>query len=526
MNFEEIKMFMLSLQHKDSTSAKHTLDSGSIVVENNHPSQSGETQNPPGSMITSVSNVSMPYVPIYTSMHSTPVSMSHTQLSTPLTPPHTAVYTVPTSQPTIFPTNNNTASSVPHQLVIPHPTSFGYQNQLPMYTHPSHNPPPFVSHNPTSTHHNFNPMPKIEFPKFDGNDPKGWVIKAEQYFEFISIDDFRKVKLSGLHFEGKANVWYRFYQSGRSNIPWKVFQLDVINRFEDPDTRDVQDLFNKLSQTGSVSEYEDRFEELRALVVTKNRNLTEEYFVSSFISGLQEHIKGAVKMFRPQTLTDTVFLAKQEESKTKKSYHQSGKTFSKFGSMGTTEVKKVQFPTYTSTPQKSGYKNAKNKSTLSSKEIMERRSKGLCFHCDESYHPGRECKAKLYSLTGELDESKEEEEGIEEVIQEMETMFKDTEILGEISLNAMAGNKSKGIVRLQGTIKKHPVSILVDSGSTHSFIDKSLVKKLGLIVEVIPPLIVTVADGSQVLVESACKQLSYSIRGTSSPYEAIFIGRV
>lgn len=47
-------------------------------------------------------------------------------------------------------------------------------------------------------------MPKIEFPKFDGNDPKGWVLRAEQYFDFIPIDEFRKVKLSGLHFEGKA----------------------------------------------------------------------------------------------------------------------------------------------------------------------------------------------------------------------------------------------------------------------------------------------------------------------------------
>lgn len=116
-----------------------------------------------------------------------------------------------------------------------------------------------------------------------------------------------------MHFEGKANVWYRFYQSGRVNTPWKVFQADVINRFEDPDTRDVQDQFNKLSQEGTVSEYEDKFEQLRALVVTRNRHLTEEYFVSSFISGLQEHIKGAVKMFRPQNLADTVFLAKQEE---------------------------------------------------------------------------------------------------------------------------------------------------------------------------------------------------------------------
>lgn len=100
------------------------------------------------------------------------------------------------------------------------------------------------------------------------------------------MDEFKKVKLSGLHFEGKANVWYRFYQSSRTNITSRVFQADVINRFEKPELRDVQDQFNKLSQIGSVCDYEDFFEELRAMVVLKNRHLAEDYFISSFVSGL------------------------------------------------------------------------------------------------------------------------------------------------------------------------------------------------------------------------------------------------
>lgn len=95
-------------------------------------------------------------------------------------------------------------------------------------------------------HPNFNPTPKIEFPKFDGSDPKGWIIRAEQYFEFINIEEQKKVKLAGLHFEGKASIWYRFYQSSRGNGNWKLFQTDLLSRFENPDNRDVQDQFNKL----------------------------------------------------------------------------------------------------------------------------------------------------------------------------------------------------------------------------------------------------------------------------------------
>lgn len=101
-------------------------------------------------------------------------------------------------------------------------------------------------------HPNFNHIPKIEFPKFDGSDPKGWIIRADQYFEFINIEEQKKVKLAGLHFEGKASIWYCFYQSSRGNGNWKLFQTDLLLRFENPDNRDVQDQFNKLRQTGTI----------------------------------------------------------------------------------------------------------------------------------------------------------------------------------------------------------------------------------------------------------------------------------
>lgn len=127
------------------------------------------------------------------------------------------------------------------------------------------------------------------------------------------------MKLAGLHFEGRASVLFRFYQASKGLVAWKLFTADVIAKFKNPEGKDVQELFNKLKQTSSVAEYEDRFEELRAMVLYNNRGFTEEYFVSSFLSGLKEHIKASVRLFRPQTLSDIVFLAKQEEAKGYKS---------------------------------------------------------------------------------------------------------------------------------------------------------------------------------------------------------------
>lgn len=49
------------------------------------------------------------------------------------------------------------------------------------------------------------------------------------------------------------------------------------------------------------------------------------------------------------------------------------------------------------------------------------------------------------------------------------------------------------------------VHILVDNGSTHCFVDTALVKQLGMIVEMISPLMVYVVDGSKTVIDTACK---------------------
>lgn len=64
-------------------------------------------------------------------------------------------------------------------------------------------------------------------------------MKAEQYFDFVSVEEVRKVKLAGLHFEGKAAIWFRFYLAGRVTVDWKVFTVDLVVRFENPENRDA-----------------------------------------------------------------------------------------------------------------------------------------------------------------------------------------------------------------------------------------------------------------------------------------------
>ena len=72
--------------------------------------------------------------------------------------------------------------------------------------------------------------------------------------------------------------------------------------------------FNKLCQGSTIGAYQERFESLKSLVLAKNKHLTEQYFVDSFLSGLKDEIKITVQMFGPKTLSHAFSLAKLQEA--------------------------------------------------------------------------------------------------------------------------------------------------------------------------------------------------------------------
>lgn len=44
----------------------------------------------------------------------------------------------------------------------------------------------------------------IKFPKFNGEDLRGWVYRCEQFFEYKETTEELKVKVSAVHLEGRA----------------------------------------------------------------------------------------------------------------------------------------------------------------------------------------------------------------------------------------------------------------------------------------------------------------------------------
>ncbi|GKA46856.1 putative reverse transcriptase domain-containing protein [Tanacetum coccineum] len=103
---------------------------------------------------------------------------------------------------------------------------------------------------------------------------------------------------------------------------------------------------------------------------------------------------------------------------------------------------------------------------LSQKEMEEKKAKNLCFYCDQRYVPSYKC-------TGQ-DETSQPNQILAEGPQ--------------ISLHALNGIQGNQTLRVVGMVGKIPVHILIDTGSTHNFIDVNVATKSGMSVpNCLPP---------------------------------------
>jgi hypothetical protein len=93
-------------------------------------------------------------------------------------------------------------------------------------------------------------------------------------------------------------------------------------------------------------------------------------------------------------------------------------------------------------------------------ELEDRRSKGLCFNCDEKYVRGHRCKRLFYIESADEDD---EDEG--------DNL--------QISLLAITGVRTSDTMQLLVRVGEHELVALLDSGSTHNFINEELAAQLG-----------------------------------------------
>ena len=82
-----------------------------------------------------------------------------------------------------------------------------------------------------------------------------------------------------------------------------------------------------------------------------------------------------------------------------------------------------------------------------------------------------------------------------------------------ISLYALIRKNGYHTMRVEGKIRNQLVSILVDIGSTHNFVDQKVVKNIEVKLQSVTGLTVTVANGEKLKADEWCTSLTWKVQG-------------
>lgn len=220
---------------------------------------------------------------------------------------------------------------------------------------------------------------RVDFPQFNGEDPTGWIYKAEKFSKYQKTADEEKIALASFHLQDDALQWYKWFEKTQKNVSWEEFTHALCVRFGPSDYEDFDEALAKLCQTGTVREYQAQFERIASQV----QKWLEKALIGSYIGGLKDEIRSEVKLFRPTTLVHATSLARLQEEKLQRTSEPPPKT----GLIPLPQPRASPNPTSNSQILPSAtFKK------LSWSEMQGRREKGLCYNCDEKFGPGHRCK--------------------------------------------------------------------------------------------------------------------------------------
>lgn len=353
---------------------------------------------------------------------------------------------------------------------------------------------------------------KVEMPRFDGKEAEEWIFSVRRYFIFNKIPEDQKLLIVSFHLDGTARKWFAWMEASNMLTDWKNFVEAVVRKFTSIHYSLPGGKLSKLCQDGTVSEYQAKFQELGTRVL----GLPEYFVLEMYISGLKEEIQIEVLRDKPSDIHEAFDLSLLIKSQTSGSRVLNHKPASSKYLKGSSFIPKADF---TTTKLGEPAPNSVPKSLpvfkrLSPAERRERTSKCLCFNCDDKFVPGHKCKGKMFRLSAdesclwEVEDTEEhqDEEEIEVIIPEGQT---------KISFHAFEGHINANTIRLDGYIKFQSVSVLVDTGSTHNFMQVEVAQALKLTIHLIIPFKVSTGSGEKLVCDKVCRNVEIRIQGTA-----------
>lgn len=238
------------------------------------------------------------------------------------------------------------------------------------------------------------------------------------------------------------------------------------------------------------------------------------FYTQRFIDGLQDDIKAVVLIQHPKNLDIAFVLAELQEEAlglTKKPYRHFEAKPAWPGALPLPPPppKPVAMEPKRLLEAPSSTVEEKFQSLRAS-----RRARGLCIRCGAKWSCDHKCSemVQLHVVQEILDMFPEADE---EAAESSPTLPTHSQVMMHLSVAVVAGAPAPKTLYLQSTLQDLPLSILVDSGSSHTFISTRLAGSLQCVQTLVPAVQVQVANGALLQCNSYIPNASWSVKGYS-----------
>lgn len=355
-------------------------------------------------------------------------------------------------------------------------------------------------------------LPQLNFPVFEGENPKLWIRLSQDYFDMYSVDPSLWIKVATMHLKGPAARWFSSRAEQCRASTWPVFCQSLLDRFgKDEHEAFIRSLF-RIRQTSTVSEYVERFSALVDNLVAYGRPMDPIYFVQRFVDGLREDIRAVVFVQRPSSLDSACVFALLQEEVSTSHRHVDGRRLELFLPERSLASNPLPLPRPLVTEKRNvptieGRRTELHRHSTGEDKLAAlrayRRARGLCQRCAEKWSRDHQCpqSVQLHVLQEVLDLYVDDAEGSS--VSTVADQVAGDQVFMMLSAAAVSGEEAFLTVKFQGVIQGFEVLVLVDSGSSHSFLSSALATKLSGISLMPSSVQVQVADGARLNLFSA-----------------------
>jgi hypothetical protein len=152
-------------------------------------------------------------------------------------------------------------------------------------------------------------MPRIDFPKFEGEHPKIWKEKCEKYFKMCGVPQDMWAPFATMHFHSHAAYWLQTFEAQHAHYSWAELFVAVDAKFGKEMYHNYMRELLAIKQTSDVTEYHARFVDVMHKVMLHHPGHDEVLFVQKFIDGLKHDISSAIMLHKPRTVDTAMSVA-------------------------------------------------------------------------------------------------------------------------------------------------------------------------------------------------------------------------